>query len=234
MLIAQISDSHIDVPAKPDTNRADDLQRCVDDINALDTQPGMVIHTGDIAHDGKQEEYIEARRILDQLAAPWYPMPGNKDDRDVLRDVLGDRLPSTCHEQFIQYWLDAGPRRAVMLDSANSPKRKAWICPQRLEHLDAMLDECADHEVILFMHHPPFAVLNAPDPFQFENDDNLTKLAGILARYPNISQICCGHIHRPGSGQFAGIDGSVLTCIASDIRYGPTRDTDPLVRMVTG
>ena len=44
-------------------------------------QPDVVIHGGDIAHDGKLEEYRAAHDILKTLEAPLFVMPGNKDKR---------------------------------------------------------------------------------------------------------------------------------------------------------
>ncbi len=55
MLIAQISDTHIlaedsDLPeAQP---RAEDLRRCIVDINGLDPLPDVVIHSGDTVQTG--------------------------------------------------------------------------------------------------------------------------------------------------------------------------------------
>ena len=52
MQIAQLSDSHISL-SHP--QRMDDLKATIDGINA--ENPDLVIHTGDIAHEGLVEEY---------------------------------------------------------------------------------------------------------------------------------------------------------------------------------
>ncbi|MGI9502218.1 MAG: metallophosphoesterase family protein, partial [Geminicoccaceae bacterium] len=76
MRIIQLSDSHIscDKPA-----RAAELEVCISYINAMPQQPDVVVHTGDVAHDGLVEEYQIAKRLLDELSAPFFVMAGNRD-----------------------------------------------------------------------------------------------------------------------------------------------------------
>jgi len=79
--IVQITDTHIsqDVP-----QRAQELKKCVQTINSLDIKPELVIHTGDITHNGLPEEYHTAKTLLDELTMPYYVIPGNKDKREAL------------------------------------------------------------------------------------------------------------------------------------------------------
>jgi Icc protein len=53
----QISDSHIgfDKAANPDVNLT--FQAAVDKINALDHQPDLILHTGDLSHLAKASEF---------------------------------------------------------------------------------------------------------------------------------------------------------------------------------
>ena len=60
----QISDSHIgfNKEANPDTNGT--LQAAIDRISQLPTPPAMVLHTGDVTHLSKPEEFDTAAQIL--------------------------------------------------------------------------------------------------------------------------------------------------------------------------
>ena len=60
----QISDSHIGFtkPANPDVSAT--LQATVDKINALPLAPEFIIHTGDISHTAKAEEFDSVEGIL--------------------------------------------------------------------------------------------------------------------------------------------------------------------------
>ena len=56
MIIVQISDTHIDPEDLKVLSRILELERCVSDINRIDRSPDVVIHTGDIAHNGSSSK----------------------------------------------------------------------------------------------------------------------------------------------------------------------------------
>lgn len=80
----QISDSHMgfNKPANPDV--AATLKAAVDKINALPTAPEFMLHTGDISHLSKPEEFDTVNQIL-KSAKPQdvFYVPG---EHDVLND----------------------------------------------------------------------------------------------------------------------------------------------------
>ena len=80
----QISDSHMgfNKPANPDV--AATLQVAVDKINTLATPPEFMLHTGDISHLSKPEQFDTVDQIL-KSAAPKevFYVPG---EHDVLND----------------------------------------------------------------------------------------------------------------------------------------------------
>ena len=75
----QISDSHIGFhqAANPDVSAT--LKEAVAAINALPDQPKFVIHTGDVTHLSKPEQFGTAKDILSQLRAPLIVIPGEHD-----------------------------------------------------------------------------------------------------------------------------------------------------------
>src|SRR5438309_4940241 len=81
----QISDSHMgfNKPANPDV--AGTLKAAVDKINALSAAPEFLLHTGDISHLSKPEEFDTVEQIL-KSATPKdiFYVPG---EHDVLDDV---------------------------------------------------------------------------------------------------------------------------------------------------
>jgi len=80
----QVSDSHMgfNKPANPDV--AATLKAAVDKINALPTAPEFMLHTGDISHLSKPEEFDTVNQIL-KAAKPQdvFYVPG---EHDVLND----------------------------------------------------------------------------------------------------------------------------------------------------
>lgn len=233
MLIAQISDSHIAVPASSGSDRAGDLQRCVESINGLAPQPDLVVHSGDVAHYGKPAEYADAARILDGLRAQLCVIPGNRDDRRAFRAAFANRLPENCHGEFIQYAIAREQVCAIMLDTVSTQSNKGRMCKARLGHFDEMLNDAGGRAVVVFMHHPLFEIADAPEPFQFEDRSNRDDFSGIVSRHRNVQHIYCGHSHQTASGKIAGIDASTIPSIAVDLRKGrPAAMREAIVTLI--
>src|SRR6202043_2626094 len=79
----QISDSHMgfNKPANPDV--AGTLKAAVDKINALSRAPEFMLHTGDISHLSKPEEFDTVDQILKATGKEVFFVPG---EHDVLND----------------------------------------------------------------------------------------------------------------------------------------------------
>ncbi|MBV8721748.1 MAG: metallophosphoesterase, partial [Candidatus Eremiobacteraeota bacterium] len=75
----QISDSHIGFARPENPDVAGTLARAVAAINALPNQPAFVVHTGDITHLAKAEQFDAARSLLQSLKAPLVALPGEHD-----------------------------------------------------------------------------------------------------------------------------------------------------------
>lgn len=76
----QISDSHIGFnrPANPDVIGT--LKAAVDKINALPKQPEFLIHTGDLTHQSKPEEFDGLKQVLiSARAKEIFYVPGEHD-----------------------------------------------------------------------------------------------------------------------------------------------------------
>ena len=69
------------------------LAQCVDHINQHNPKPDVVLVTGDITHSGQSEKFTHAAELLNPLKMPFYVIPGNHDDRDLLRSIRPDRNP---------------------------------------------------------------------------------------------------------------------------------------------
>ncbi len=215
--IVQISDTHIsnDFP-----QRLSDLENCVRVINDLDTLPELVVHTGDISHNGASEEYHSAKDVLNQLNAPYFVMAGNRDNRTELLAAFADAKYQLPTDGWVQYSIEKYPVRLLMVDTVSEGSNKGQLCEARLRHLEKMLMADTSKPVCLFLHHTPFAAVGIPDPLQFEDWGDVDKLAAILSRFGNIRGIYCGHVHRFMEGEIAGLTASAISCLAGDLRKG--------------
>jgi 3',5'-cyclic-AMP phosphodiesterase len=79
----QISDSHMgfNKPANPDVIGT--LKAAVDKINAVSLQPEFILHTGDISHLSKPEQFDNVDQILKATGKHTFFVPG---EHDVLED----------------------------------------------------------------------------------------------------------------------------------------------------
>ena len=76
----QISDSHIGFNKDANKDVAGTLQEAVNRINALPEPPAFLLHTGDITHLSKPEEFDTARQILKGCkAGDVFYVPGEHD-----------------------------------------------------------------------------------------------------------------------------------------------------------
>ena len=224
MKIAHISDTHICLPEPENSHRLDDLKIAIDEINLIDPAPQMVIHSGDITHNGLAAEYKAAHELLSQLKMPLYVIPGNKDRRIEMRRVFANHMRLGEAQLFFQYAIDFTSLRLIFLDTLDEGQRLGTLCETRFGELTRMLDEDRQKPTIIFMHHPTFDIVEAPQPFQFDSRQSVKKFDNILRQYPQISRIYSGHSHRYARHKIGDIELKAISAIAIDLRWGDYGD----------
>jgi len=220
MIIAQISDTHIALDSPDAGQRITDFERAIDDINALDPAPDVIVHTGDIVHNGLPEEYSKAAAILGEAKAPVYVMAGNKDDRANLRTAFAPAGYLDRQVEFIDYAVEDFPVRLVMLDTLCPGHNRGDFCEARLTRFAAMMERNSDKPAAVFTHHPPYEVFVGPDRFHFADLDVMESLCAEMKRYANIIALFSGHVHRGAFGRVGNIPATIMPCIATSLRRG--------------
>src|ERR1700730_8070053 len=81
--LVQISDSHMGFNKPANTDVAATLKAAVDKIQALPAPPEFLLHTGDISHLSKPEEFDTVDQILKSTGKEVFFVPG---EHDVLND----------------------------------------------------------------------------------------------------------------------------------------------------
>lgn len=220
MIIAQISDTHIALDTPDADQRIRDFERTIADINALDAAPDVIIHTGDIVHNGRAEEYAEAVRILVKARAPVYVIPGNKDDRANLRAVFLSFGYLAPDSGFIDYAIEDYPVRLIAVDTLSSGSNKGDFCPARARRLVELTDAETTKPIAAFAHHPPFGVPVGPDPLNFETPEMVARLREALQHSGRVVAVFSGHVHRGTAGRVGSIPATVMPSIATTLRKG--------------
>lgn len=206
MIIAQIGDTHID-PIRPAAggriDTAGALARCIEQLNALDPQPDLVLHTGDLVERRTPEEYSRFRQVVAVLRAPFYAIPGNHDGRGAMRAAFTDAPWMPPEGEFLHYTVeDAGPVRIVALDCTVPGSGSGALCDERLDWLAARLAEAPARPTLVALHHPPFPTgLPEIDRGGF---GGLDRFKAVIGEHPQVERIVCGHVHRAMQVRFAG------------------------------
>jgi 3',5'-cyclic-AMP phosphodiesterase len=220
MIIAQISDTHIALDTPDTERRLRDFSLTVADINALDPAPDAIIHTGDIVHNGRAEEYAAAAAILARARAPVYVLVGNKDSRPNLRAAFSAEGYLSPDSEFIDYAIESHAVRLIAVDTLNPGSNKGDFCPERARRLVAMIDAEGAKPVAIFAHHPPFVVPVGPDPCNFDTPQAMARLRRALQHSGRVITVFSGHVHRATAGHAGSIPATVMPSTATTLRKG--------------
>lgn len=222
MIIAQISDTHLTLDPNDEDGeqRIVDFERVIADINALDPAPDVIVHTGDIVHNGRKDEYARACKILAKAKVPVHVIPGNKDDRENLKAAFPDMAHLCADSPFVDYAVEDFPVRLILLDTLNPGSNKGDFCAARAERLKELVTTGDERPIAIFAHHPLFEVDVGPDPMHFDNPQAMARLRETLQQSGRTSGLFCGHVHRFASGSVGDIPASVVTAVSTTLRKG--------------
>jgi 3',5'-cyclic-AMP phosphodiesterase len=204
MLIAQISDLHFLPKGTLAFGRVDVagcLGRAIDHLNALHPRPDGVLITGDLTNDGDAAVWAELMAALGRLDAPIYPLPGNHDDRELMRAAFA-RLELLPADGSLCFAVDLGPLRLIGLDSLIPGDPAGRLGPAQLAWLDSQLADRPENPTLVALHHPPFRTgIDHMDAMMLEDG---AALAAVIRRHPQVERVLCGHVHRSVQCRFAG------------------------------
>jgi 3',5'-cyclic AMP phosphodiesterase CpdA len=203
LTIAQITDLHITTDKDP-VNQARNEQRLravLAAIHALQPRPIAIIASGDLVDRGEAEEYAALEAILRDVEIPIYMGLGNHDRRAPFLAAY----PATPvdGDGFVQYVVDLGGLRFIMLDTLEEGSGDGGFCAKRAAWLKRALDQAPDAPTILVLHHPPIlSGIQWMDPNL--DDPWILRLEKVLKGRRQILTALCGHTHRAFHGLLAG------------------------------
>ncbi|SLN50983.1 3',5'-cyclic adenosine monophosphate phosphodiesterase CpdA [Roseovarius albus] len=176
------------------------LNAAIEFITQHYADAALCMITGDMVETATVENYTAVRTALDALPMPWLPMAGNHDKRTLFLQYMP--LPDSAQSGFAQYTVDLPNLRLICLDSLKTGADSGELCAERLRWLKGILER-TDTPCAVALHHPPVPLdLPMLDPDRLEDSENLMQ---ILAQYPMVKHVFCGHVHRPVTGCFNGL-----------------------------
>ena len=190
----QISDSHIgfNKPANPDVIST--LQAAIAKINALPTSPAFVLHTGDLSHLSKPEEFDALEQNLKSLkTGEIFYVPGE-------HDVISDN-GALYRERFAKKTVGSGwysfDKKGVHFVGLNNVLNireggLGVIGAEQLDWLKKDLEPLSSNTpVVVFAHIPLWAVY----PQWGWGTDDAEQALGFLKRFGSVT-VLNGHIHQ--------------------------------------
>jgi 3',5'-cyclic AMP phosphodiesterase CpdA len=190
----QISDSHIgfNKDANPDVTAT--LREAIAKVNALPTPPAFVLHTGDLTHLSKPEEFDTLAESLKSLKTDQiFYVPGE-------HDVLNDN-GQMFHERFGRQgqgdgWYSFEKNGAHFIGLVNVMNLKAGglgtLGPDQLEWIEKDVSQLkSSTPIVVFAHIPLWAVY---PQWGWGTDDSEQALS-YLKRFGSVT-VLNGHIHQ--------------------------------------
>jgi 3',5'-cyclic AMP phosphodiesterase CpdA len=190
----QISDSHIgfNKAANPDVTAT--LQEAVAKINALPTPPAFVLHTGDLTHLSKPEEFDTLDQVLKGLkTSRVFYVPG---EHDVLNDKGKQYRARFGRETQGDGWYSFDQKGVHFIGLVNVLNLKAGglgnLGREQLEWLERDVKGLkSSTPIVVFAHIPLWAVY--PE-WGWGTDDGEQALS-YLKRFGSVT-VLNGHIHQ--------------------------------------
>lgn len=203
LTIAQITDLHItsdkDLRNKKRNERR--LRAVLASIQALQPRPAAIIASGDLVDHGEPEEYAELQALLRSVDIPIHMGLGNHDRRAAFRAAY-PQTPVDEHG-FVQYVVDIGGLRVIMLDTLDEGSGDGAFCEDRARWLEHALDQAPDAPTVIALHHPPIlSGIQWMDPRP--DDPWVLRLTQALRGRSQVLTAVCGHTHRAFHGLLAG------------------------------
>lgn len=206
--IIQLTDPHIVCDGRLAYDQVDTaaaLTKAVDHINRMLPQIGPVdlaIVTGDLTDFGTADEYDRFRAIMEPLEIPYFAVPGNHDDREIMRAGFAKYhwMPS---EGPIQFSVELSDFAVIGLDTRVPSAPHGNLTQASLDFLKEQLTRLGSKPVLVGLHHPPF--MTGIHGMDIQNLREVDALREILNSHPREVRLICGHVHRNVTKMFGTV-----------------------------
>ncbi len=194
-LFVQISDTHIgfNKDANPDVGGT--LTRAIGPlINAMPVQPAFAIHTGDISHLSKPEEFDTAAHLLSAMrVSELHTVPGEHDVTDGLGTEYFNRFGKASGNKGYYSFDHAGVHFIALVNVMNfKPNGLGGFGDEQLAWLkNDLAGRSASQPLVLFAHMPMWTIY---EPWGWGTGD-ADQVMALVRRFGSVT-VLNGHIHQ--------------------------------------
>jgi 3',5'-cyclic AMP phosphodiesterase CpdA len=190
----QISDSHIGFNKEANPEPVKTLQVAIDKVIALPKRPSLILHTGDITHLSKAEEFDTAAQLLKALPATVHYVPGEHDTLDAGGGALYlERYGKSTKGNGWYSFDDHGVHFIALVNVFNfQAGREANLGAEQLAWLaDDLRAVSSSTPIVVFTHIPLWTIYQ---PWGWGTEDGDQAIA-MLRKYGSVT-VLNGHIHQ--------------------------------------
>lgn len=183
MRVVQITDAHLYADTQARSRAGVPWRQFQQVLSAVVAEkPDIVLFTGDISQDESAASYALAVQMLEQLSCPWYWLPGNHDQPELM-----------AAERPLVDQVDVGSWRILLLNTQVEGKPFGELGSEQLDLLDERL-QVDVRPTLIAMHHPPVDVGAVwMDAIGLQDRNAFWQL---LSKHPHIKIILFGHVHQ--------------------------------------
>jgi 3',5'-cyclic-AMP phosphodiesterase len=213
LTFVQISDTHFGFRKDANPDIAGTVRRAIGDINALPQTPAFVVHTGDVSHLSKPEEFGQAREVLRELRVDRvHTVPG---EHDTIDDGATGYLKFFDHDGNGKAWysFDQGGVHFIGLNNVLNFKAGmlAALGDDQLAWMKADLAGVSGSTPVVVLAHIP--LWTVWEPWGWGTADSAQALA-LLRPFGSVT-VLNGHIHQV----LQKVEGNVALHTARSLAY---------------
>jgi Icc protein len=213
LTFVQISDTHIGFHKEANPDVIGSLRRAIADINALPQRPAFVVHTGDVSHLSRPEEFAQAREILKEIRVERvHTVPG---EHDAIDEGVNGYLKFFDHDGKGVAWysFDQGGVHFVALNNVLSFRkgRLAALGDEQLAWLKKDLAGVTHSTPVVVLAHIPMWTVY--EPWGWGTADSGQAIA-LLRPFGSVT-VLNGHVHQI----LQKVEGNVALHTARSLAY---------------
>jgi 3',5'-cyclic AMP phosphodiesterase CpdA len=157
-------------------------------IELQETNPDLLIISGDLTDDGHLYEYEKAKKYIDRLKVKeLFMIPGNHDSRNdgykLFEEFFGERFPQYENNEVI----------IQGLDSTSPDTDSGHLGRENYHHIDFLKDKQGKIKILVLHHHLiPIPGTGREENVVMDSGDVLGKVVDC-----GINLVLSGHRHKP-------------------------------------
>jgi 3',5'-cyclic AMP phosphodiesterase CpdA len=213
LTFVQISDTHIGFKREANPDVIGSLRHATGDIHALPRTPAFVVHTGDVSHLSKAEEFGTAKELLREIRVDRvHTIPG---EHDTIDDGVAGYLKFFDHDGDGRAWYSFEQSGVHFIGLTNTLNFQAGtmasLGDEQLSWLKADLaGRSSSMPIVVLAHIPMWTIW---EPWGWGTSDSAQAMA--LLRPFGSATVLNGHIHQV----LQKVEGNVSLHTAMSLAY---------------